>query len=33
MNFRYYILIIKTVVMWASLTGSKGQLQYIQILH
>jgi len=26
MNFHYYIFIIKTVIMWASLTGSKGQL-------
>jgi len=26
MNFCYYIFIIKIVIMWASLTGSKGQL-------
>jgi len=26
MNFRHYIFIIKTVIMWASLTDGKGQL-------
>jgi len=32
MNFHYYIFIIKTVIMWASLTDSNGQLYCIEIV-